>query len=179
MADTATTGAVTAPPTTPQTTATTTGPVVPPEHNGAGSKEAVLADLARERDRRQALEAQLASIERAKLGDKERAEAERDDAKKAADAAQAELARVRVAFRHGLTEDDLADISTAGSADDFEARVKRYAERVRTAAAPQATTPVVQGLPPSPNAARDGSATTASVQAGRDAYAARKSRSAT
>jgi hypothetical protein len=148
------------------------------EAEGRGSKEAVLADLARERDRRQAAEAKVQELEREKLEPQQRVEAERDDARKEAERLRAELARFRVGARHGLSEQDVADISTEGTPEEFEARVQRLAQRLGagTQNGQQTPPPSAGGLPPSPNAHRDGSASSAGVQAGRDAYAARKQR---
>lgn len=114
--------------------------------------------LAAERDARKAAEsraaaaeAKIADAEKAKLGEKERAEVERDEARKEAAEAKAELARIRVGSKYGLSPEDVADLSTAGTPEDFDARAKRLSERLKT------TTPGATpgGLPPAPNAGRE------------------------
>lgn len=155
MADAPTITPPAAPPVVPPAAPPVAPPVSPPESGdeGRGSKEAVLADLARERDKRQALEAQIADIEKSKLGEKERAEVERDEARKEAAEAKTALARMTVGAKYGLTPDDLADLRTDGTPEEFDARAKRLSERLKTA-------PGVKpggGLPPSPNAGREAS----------------------
>ena len=114
--------------------------------------------LAAERDARKAAEkraadaeAKVADAEKAKLGEKERAEVERDEARKEAAEARAELARIRVGAKYGLSPEDVADLSTAGTPDDFDARAKRLSERLKITGA---TPGNAGGLPPSPNAGR-------------------------
>lgn len=114
--------------------------------------------LAAERDARKAAEkraadaeAKIAEAEKAKLTEQERATVERDEARKEAAEAKAELARVRVGAKYGLSPEDVADLSTAGTPEDFDARAKRLSERLKgTGATPGST----GGLPPSPNAGR-------------------------
>jgi colicin import membrane protein len=114
--------------------------------------------LAAERDARKAAEkraadaeAKVAEAEKAKLTEQERATVERDEARKEAAEARAELARIRVGSKYGLSPDDVADLSTAGSPEDFDARAKRLAERLKVTGATPAGN---GGLPPSPNAGR-------------------------
>lgn len=57
-----------------------------------GSKESVLADLARERDKRQALEAKVAEFERAQMTEAEKAEADRKQLEEKYAAATAKIA---------------------------------------------------------------------------------------
>lgn len=68
--------------------------------NGRGSKQAVLADLARERDKRQELEAKLAEFQkadeerkRAEMSEVERLQADLEAARKAEESARAEIAK--------------------------------------------------------------------------------------
>jgi hypothetical protein len=61
-----------------------------------------------------------------------------DDAAKAreeASATAAELARVKAAVKHGLTEDDLELLGTHGTPEEIDARAERLATRIKTAEA--------------------------------------------
>lgn len=122
------------------------------EKLSAGGVKALKAERAKaaaaER-RAAAAEQKLSEAEKAKLGEKERAEVERDEARKERDEARAEATRLRVGAKYGLSPEDVADLSTAGSEEDFDARAKRLSERL--GAKPGSKT----GLPPAPNAHRE------------------------
>jgi len=135
-------------------------PANEPDPNGDDDKlsEGGLKALKAERSkaaaaekRAAAAEAKLAEDAKAKLGEKERAEVERDEARKERDEARAEAARLKVGAKYGLSPEDVDDLSTAGTPEDFDARAKRLSERLKgtTGARPGG------GLPPAPNAGRD------------------------
>lgn len=46
---------------------------------------------------------------------------------------EAELARVKAAVKHGLTEDDLELLGTHGTAEEIDARAEKLAARIKTA----------------------------------------------
>lgn len=56
-------------------------------------------------------------------------------AKADADATKAELARVKAAVKHGLTEDDLDLLGTHGTPEEIDARAEKLATRLKGAAA--------------------------------------------
>ena|SRR6185437_254508 len=109
------------------------------------SKQAVLADLMKEREERKALDAKLAEYEKkaaeaekAKLSDIERSQAETAEALKVAEEATAKLAVYETAARHGITDaDDLALLGEAKSAEAME----KLAARIATPAGPQTPKP--------------------------------------
>jgi hypothetical protein len=143
-----------------------TEPLTPATPEGAAAPEAVedskLGEngekaLKAEREARKAAEkratdaeAKVTEAERAKLSEAERVQAERDDARRDRDEARAEAVRLRVGAKYGLSAEDVEDLSTAGTPEDFDARAKRLAERL--AASPGAKP--AGGLPPAPNAGR-------------------------
>lgn len=123
------------------------------EKLAAGGIKALKAERAKAEaaeKRATAAEAKIAEAERAKLGEAERAQAERDEARKEASEAKAALARMTVGAKYGLSPEDLADLRTDGTPEEFDARAKRLSERLK--ANPGATP---GGLPPSPNAGRE------------------------
>ncbi len=146
----------------PEATPNTPAPANP---EGAAAPEAAdeaklgeggVAALKAEREARKAAEkraadaeAKVADAEKAKLGEKERAEVERDEARRERDEARADAARIRVGAKYGLSPEDVEDLSTSGTPEDFDARAKRLAERLKTGARPAG------GLPPAPNAGRE------------------------
>lgn len=69
---------------------------------GAGGKDAILADLAKERDRRQALEAQLAEIAEANKTEEQKREERLTAAEKAAAESAAKALRYEAAAKAGL-----------------------------------------------------------------------------
>jgi hypothetical protein len=122
------------------------------EKLSAGGVKALKAERAKAaaaEKRAAAAEQKLADEAKAKLGEKERAEVERDEARRERDEARAEATRLRVGAKYGLSPEDVGDLSTAGSPDDFDARAKRLAERL--GAKPGSN----GGLPSSPNAGRE------------------------
>lgn len=58
---------------------------------------------------------------------------DRDKAKAERDATAAELARVKAAVKHGLTEDDLDLLGTHGTAEEIDARAEKLAARIKAA----------------------------------------------
>jgi hypothetical protein len=166
--------------------------VVPPvpDDQRAGGQQAILADLAKERDKRQAAETALAEreakiteFERAGMKDIEKVTAERDDLKndvvkhkERAEKAEQDFARFKIAVASGLSEADVADLNTNGTIEEWQERVKRLAERLGvtpTGAAPQSKGRPARGLPPAPTASREGNPGSSSTAAGAAAYAAR------
>lgn len=134
------------------------------EKLSAGGIKALKAERAAKdaaEKRAAAAEAKVAEAERAKLGERERAEAERDEARKERDEARAEAARLKVGAKYGLSAEDLDDLSTAGTPEDFDARAKRLSERLK--AAGTGTKPG-GGLPPAPNAGREAKKQTGAEQ---------------
>lgn len=125
-----------------------------PETVDPGLGEAGQRALQRERDRVKAetkarkeaekartdLEARLREFEdRDKTELQKAAEAQAEADKKAADA-MSELARMRVAIRHGITEDDM-DLLGSGSDEEIERRAQRLAA-LKAASAPADLPPV-------------------------------------
>lgn len=132
------------------------GAAAPEAPEAAELGEGGVAALKAERAARKAAEkerdearAKVADAEKAKLGEKERAEVERDEARRERDEARADAARIRVGAKYGLSPEDVEDLSTSGTPEDFDARAKRLAERLKTGARPAG------GLPPAPNAGRE------------------------
>ena len=109
----------------------------PPAGEGGvpkGSERAVLADLAKERDRRQALEAELATFqeqraeaERAELSELERTKADLEAIRTDAETAQFELMRIRVAAKHGVTDEEDIDLFLTGKDEET---LTKQAERL-------------------------------------------------
>jgi hypothetical protein len=58
---------------------------------------------------------------------------DRDKAKAEAASTAAELARVKAAVKHGLTEDDLELLGTHGTAEEIDARAEKLAARIKAA----------------------------------------------
>jgi hypothetical protein len=116
---------------------------------GVKALKAERAKAAAAEKRAAAAEQKLADAEKAKLGEKERAEVERDEARKERDEARAEATRLRVGAKYGLSPEDVADLSTAGTEEDFDKRAKRLSERLGAKPGNK------NGLPPSPNAHRN------------------------
>ena len=97
------------------------------------SKDSVLADLADARKRLKQFEEAQAEAEKAKLSDIERAQTEAQEARKAADEARTEVARYRIAAKHGITSED--DLELLASVTD-EAAMERLAARIAKPATP-------------------------------------------
>lgn len=70
------------------------------------------------------LATKLKEFEDAQLSDAERLNNDLASATERANAAEAELNRLRIAVKHGIADDDL-DLLGTGSADEIEARAKR------------------------------------------------------
>lgn len=93
------------------------------------SKDAVLADLAEVRKELAAFKEREVEAEKAKLSDIERANAETAERAKDAADAKAELARYKIAAKHGITDaDDLELLATASTEEAME----RLAARIST-----------------------------------------------
>lgn len=58
---------------------------------------------------------------------------DRDKAKADADATKVELARVKAAVKHGLSEDDLDLLGTHGTPEEIDARAEKLAARIKAA----------------------------------------------
>lgn len=104
-----------------------------PDQLGDAGKRALDAErAARTAAEKRATEAEqkLADEAKAKLDEKDRAILERDEARAEAERAKAEAARLRVGAKYGLSPEDVEDLSTAGTPEDFDARAKRLSERL-------------------------------------------------
>jgi hypothetical protein len=127
----------------------------------AGDKRAVLADLAKERDKRQELERLLEELKplaaKAKeLEDAQKSEIER--AKEAATAAEeravkaeAEALRYRIATKHSISDEDAKLWLTGTNEEDLTKQAERLAELQGQQAKPQQQPDPSQGArPPKP-----------------------------
>lgn len=109
-----------------------------PEEVPAGDKRAVLADLAKERDKRQELEKRLEALEplakkAQEIEDAQKSEVQRatelaSAAEERAVKAEAEALRYRIATQHGITEDDAKLWLTGVTEDDLTKQAERLAE---------------------------------------------------
>lgn len=120
-------------------------PVVTPEPKDEFSGEGGPKALAAEREARKAAEAKIAAYEakeneaaKANLSEVERAQAEAAEAAKARDEASAELARYKVAAKHGITDED--DLELLAAAPD-EATMERLAARMASTGAAKTPKP--------------------------------------
>lgn len=93
------------------------------------SKDAVLADLADARSQLAAFKEREAEAEKAKLSDIERANAETAERAKDAADAKAELARYKIAAKHGITDADDLELLAAASTEEA---MERIAARIST-----------------------------------------------
>lgn len=115
--------------TTEQTSAKDTSTEVDDDRLGEGGKKALDAERAARKDaekRLAAYEAEQKKRERAKLDDTAKAQAERDDALKAVDAANRRAALAEAAVAHGLTKDDL-ELLEDTPVDKIDAKAKKLA----------------------------------------------------
>ncbi|MDF3280479.1 hypothetical protein [Gordonia sp. N1V] len=115
--------------TTEQTSAKDTSTEVDDDKLGEGGKKALDAERAARKDaekRLAAYEAEQKKRERAKLDDTAKAQAERDDALKAVDAANRRAALAEAAVAHGLTKDDL-ELLEDTPVDKIDAKAKKLA----------------------------------------------------
>lgn len=104
----------------------------------AGDKRAVLADLAKERDKRQELERKLADLEPLAKKAQEIEDAQKSEVQRAAEAtaaaearavkAEQEALRYRIATKHGIAEDDAELWLTATTEEDLTKQAERLAE---------------------------------------------------
>lgn len=104
-----------------------------PDQLGDAGKRALDAErAARTAAEKRANEAEqkLADEAKAKLDEKDRAILERDEARADAEKAKAEATRLRVGAKYGLSPEEVEDLSTAGTPEDFDARAKRLSERL-------------------------------------------------
>jgi hypothetical protein len=111
---------------------------------GEGGKKALEAERKARRDAEQSaasLQAKLDAIEKANLSDLEKAQREATEAKEAAAKATADALRLRVAAKHGISDED-ADLFLTGTDEDT---LMRQAERLSTrnaeASAPRSPRP--------------------------------------
>lgn len=101
--------------------------------------------LSAEREARKAAEKErddfkrkLDEIASANLSDLERAQKEAADARQAAERASAEALRLRVAAKHGITDEDADLFLTGSDLDTLERQAARLSERAPAATAPRA-----------------------------------------
>lgn len=97
---------------------------------GEGGKKALEAERARAKAAEQEVAKYKAAAEKdrlAKLGEKERAEAERDAEKTRAEKLEADLAVERAARKHGITDDKDLALLAGVPADQVDALAKRLA----------------------------------------------------
>lgn len=107
------------------------------EFKSEESKQAVLADLKAERDRRKALQSQVEQFEqervdaeKANMSELGRAQAELQEVRESAEKANTELMRYRVAGDHKITDKDDIELFLTGSDEETLARqAQRLAER--------------------------------------------------
>lgn len=104
------------------------------EFKSEESKQSVLADLKKEREQRKAMQAEIdrfkaaeAEAEKAKLSDIERAQTEAKEAQANAEKYQAELLKMRIAGKHGVTDDEDIELFLTGSDEET---LTRQAERL-------------------------------------------------
>lgn len=171
---------------TPDPAATTTvtpanvvpNPAPPATGEGDGSKTAVLADLARERDRRQQaeqlvaqLQGQVKQFEDAGKSETEKLTGERDSYKTRADSAETELLRYKACEAEGLPL-SAARFLAGGNEDEIKAAATALK------ALGLSVTPPAGGnnsLPPIPSGAGDANAPkSGGVDAGKAAYEAER-----
>lgn len=152
-------------------------PVADPKPEPLG--DAGLKALQAERDARKVAEDKVAEFEKAqaeadkaKLGEVERAQANADEAAKEAAGAKAELARYKLANKHGITdEEDLELLATAAD----ETAMERLAVRLAKAATPGTPKPDLSGGPRNEKAGTIAEQIAAAVKAGdKDAVASLK-----
>lgn len=93
------------------------------------SKDAVLADLAETRKQLAEFKEREAEAEKAKLSDIERAKAETAERAQDAADAKAELARYKIAAKHGITDADDLELLAAASTEEA---MERIAARIST-----------------------------------------------
>lgn len=107
------------------------------EFKSEESKQAVLADLKAERDRRKALQAELeqfksaeAEAAKAQMTDLERAQSEAQEALKRAEKAETERLRYQIAATHSITDqDDIELFLTGGDEETLTRQAGRLAQR--------------------------------------------------
>lgn len=104
------------------------------EFKSEESKQSVLADLKKEREQRKAMQAEIdkfkaaeAEAEKAKLSDIERAQTEAKEAQANAEKYQAELLKMRIAGKHGVTDEEDIELFLTGSDEET---LTRQAERL-------------------------------------------------
>lgn len=135
--------------------------VTPDEEVPAGDKRAVLADLAKERDKRQELERRLADLEPLAKKAQEIEDAQKSEVQRATEAAaaaedravkaEAEALRYRIATKHSISEADAKLWLTGTTEDDLTKQAERLAELQGQQPAPQQQPDPSQGArPPKP-----------------------------
>lgn len=115
------------------------------ETHPKGSKEAVLADLAKEREQSRDLKARIAAFEqaqqeaeKAKLSDIERAQAEANEARAEAEKSSRKLSVYQLAIEHGIKDKD--DLELLEGIESEDAR-ERFAKRIAAPAGPATPKP--------------------------------------
>lgn len=78
------------------------------------------------RGEREQLAGEVSQFRNSQMTDQQRLEAERDQLRTERDTAASELTRLRVAVRHGLSEEDF-DLLGSGSEEEIETRAQRIA----------------------------------------------------
>lgn len=107
------------------------------EFKSEESKQSVLADLKKEREQRKAMQAEIdkfkaaeAEAEKAKLSDIERAQTEAKESQANAEKYQAELLKMRIAGKHGVTDEEDIELFLTGSDEETLIRqAERLAQR--------------------------------------------------
>ena len=107
------------------------------EFKSEESKQSVLADLKKEREQRKAMQAEIdkfkaaeAEAEKAKLSDIERAQTEAKESQANAEKYQAELLKMRIAGKHGVTDEEDVELFLTGSDEETLIRqAERLAQR--------------------------------------------------
>lgn len=107
------------------------------EFKSEESKQSVLADLKKEREQRKAMQAEIdkfkaaeAEAEKAKLSDIERAQSEAKESQANAEKYQAELLKMRIAGKHGVTDEEDIELFLTGSDEETLIRqAERLAQR--------------------------------------------------
>lgn len=121
---------------------------VTPEETAAETEpfdaERAAAKIKKANDEAKSLRGRLRELEPIAQEAERLREAQKTEAQKLADRAEAAerraqdnesaLNRYRVALKHGLAESDIEDLNWSGSDEDIEARVKRFVERQSPAA---------------------------------------------
>lgn len=86
-------------------------------------------DITKVKADRETWKSKATKYETDQLTDSQRLERERDEARQERDSNGVELARLKAAVKHGISEEDL-DLLGSGTAEEIEDRAKRLADRL-------------------------------------------------